>query len=685
MIVQVGEQEIEFPDSMSEEEVTAAVRRLFPPKQAKEAGPNPATDFGGLPLRPFGIDTGLTMPEGVSRFAAGVGQGLTNLARGAGQTLGMVDTQDIRDAEARDAPLNNTGAGMGGNLAGTIAGLVPSAFIPGANTLAGSAAIGAGAGLLAPVTDDNVALGKLRSATVGGILGPATILGGRAAHGAYSGLKGLVEPFREAGQQAIVGRALNRFATNADDVANTAANARATVPGYAPTLAEVAQDPGISALQRGLMNTPDAAGVIGAVENSNAVALKNAIGLLGGDDAAMTAAQTARKQASEPLYTAARQSTSLADPSRTVSLIDRITKANPANKALITPLNEIRESLFEAYPLQQRGSDAWKALNDVLSGPYGARQGSVALKEARTVMDRVRKGTITADEALEQLKPVTKKLSGVRNKTFADALDIAKQHIKTPDYVLRQNPQHLMSAVDNVKALLGKQENAFVKRELTTIKKSLTNQLAKATPEFKQAERTFAQMSQPINQMQIGGLLSNKLSPALDDFAQGGGLNANAYAAALRDSKQVVKQATGLKNKDIGDVLTPEQMATINNVGTTLARRVSANNLSRPVGTNTAQNLASQNLMQQIAGPLGVPASFMEARVWPTILRPFNAALRGQEPAINQKMAEAITNPQLAAQLMRAGVPKEKVGPLIQKMARYGAMPGLLSVNTTQQ
>lgn len=684
MIVEVGNQEIEFPDSMSVEEVQAAMRRLMPPK-AKDAGPNPATEYGGLPLRPFGLDTGLTMPEGVSRVMAGAGAGLANLARGAGQTLGVVDTQNIRDAEQRDAPLMDTAGGMTGNILGTVSGLAPAAFIPGANTLAGASAIGAGTGLMAPVTDDNVAVGKLRSAAIGGLFGGGAIAAGRAAHGAYSGLKGLVEPFREAGQQAIVGRALNRFATNADDVANTAANARATVPGYAPTLAEVAQDPGISALQRGLMNTPDAAGVIGAVENSNAVALKNAIGLLGGDDAAMTAAQTARKQASEPLYTAARQSTSLADPSRTVSLIDRITKANPANKALITPLNEIRESLFEAYPLQQRGSDAWKALNDVLSGPYGARQGSVALKEARTVMDRVRKGTITADEALEQLKPVTKKLSGVRNKTFADALDIAKQHIKTPDYVLRQNPQHLMSAVDNVKALLGKQENAFVKRELTTIKKSLTNQLAKATPEFKQAERTFAQMSQPINQMQIGGLLSNKLSPALDDFAQGGGLNANAYAAALRDSKQVVKQATGLKNKDIGDVLTPEQMATINNVGTTLARRVSANNLSRPVGTNTAQNLASQNLMQQIAGPLGVPASFMEARVWPTILRPFNAALRGQEPAINQKMAEAITNPQLAAQLMRAGVPKEKVGPLIQKMARYGAMPGLLSVNTTQQ
>ena len=135
----------------------------------------------------------------------------------------------------------DTAGGMSGNILGTVAGLVPAAFIPGANTLAGASAIGAGTGLMAPVTDDNVALGKLRSAAIGGLLGGGTIAAGRAAHGAYSGLKGLVEPFTGGGQAAIVGRALNRFATNADDVANAASNARSTVPGYSPTLAEVVQ------------------------------------------------------------------------------------------------------------------------------------------------------------------------------------------------------------------------------------------------------------------------------------------------------------------------------------------------------------------------------------------------------------------------------------------------------------
>ena len=640
------------------------------------------------------IKAGLATPQemfnptegmsGVDKFLAGMGAGVTNLARGAGQTLGLVDSQDIRDSAALDSSLMDTGAGTAGNIAGTIAALVPTAFIPGANTLAGSAAIGAATGALAPVADDNVLKGKATNALTGGLLGPAAILGGRAIHSGWNAAKGLVEPFTAGGQSAIVGRALNRFSSNADDVANAASSARSSVPGYKPTLAEVAQDPGISTLQRGLMNTPDGAAIIGPVEQANAVTLKNTIGLLGGDEAAMAAAETARKQASTPLYTAASNSKALADPTRTVNLIDRIIAKHPANQALVTPLNKIRESLFESYPAQQRGSDAWKVLNEVVNGPYGTRQGSVAIKSARTVMDRVRKGTITPDEALDELKPIAKQLSKVRNKTFSDALELAKQHMRTPDYVLRQNPGQLMSAVDNLKAMLGNPENAFVKGQLTTIKKSLVNQISKAAPEYRMAERAFAQGSQPINQMQVGGLLGKKLSPALDDFYQGGGLNANSYASALRDSKNLVKQATGLKNKGLADVLTTDQMATVNNVGETLAKRANANNLARPSGTNTAQNLASENLMRQISGPLGIPSSFMEARVWPTLLRPFNAALRGQDPAINQKMAQAMVDPQLAAHLMRAGVPKEKIGPLIQQIARYGAMPGLLSGNVAQ-
>jgi hypothetical protein len=525
-----------------------------------------------------------------------------------------------------------------------------------------------------------VLLEKAKSAGIGAALGPASILAGRGLHAGVNAVSGLLEPFRAKGQDAIVGRILNRFATNADDAARSAGSATSPVPGYQQTLAEATQDPGLATLQRAVMNT-DAAAQIGVAERSNAEALKTAIRGIAGDDTAMAAAVQARTAASNPLYRAASQSTNLADPGRTVRLIDRMLEANPANKALTGPLKEIRETLFEPYPLRQRGSDAWKALDDVINGSKRGLPGWSEAKQARTVLDRVRKGAIDADEALAQLKGV----KTPKSKAFQDAVDLAKQYIKTPDYVLRQKPQHIMSALDNIDAMLGNADNTFVRRELMTIKKSLANQLQKAAPEYKAAEQTFAQMSRPINQMQIGGLLSDKLSPALDDYAQTGLLRPGNFAEALRRPQQLVKQATGLKRGSLEKVMEPDQIGLINDVGEALARRASAQNLARPAGTNTAQNLSAQNLMRQIAGPLGLPESFMDARVWPTALRPVSFAFQAQEPAINQVLANAITDPKLAARLMKAGVPKEKVGEVIQAIARYGVMPAALSTNTAQE
>lgn len=661
MIVEVGDQEIEFPDDMPIEEIQRVLRQRFRPKAVQET---------------FDPTEGMS---GTDRFLAGVGKGMTDLARGTGQLVGLVDQESIKEAADRDAALMDTTGGMAGNLVGNLAMLLPTAFIPGANTLGGSAAIGAASGLLTPVAEDNVLLEKAKSAGIGAGFGVGSILAGRGLHAGVNAASGLLEPFRAKGQDAIVGRVLNRFALNSDDAARAAGSATSPVPGYQQTLAEATQDPGLATLQRAVMNT-DAAAQIGAAERANAVALKDAIAGIAGDDTAMTAAVQARTAASNPLYTAAKQSKNLADPVRTVRLIDRMLEANPANKALTGPLKEIRETLFESYPLQQRGSDAWKALDDVINGPKRGLPGWAEAKKARTIMDRVRKGAIDADEALSQLKGVTPK-----GKAFQEAVDLARQYIKTPEFVVRQKPQHIMSALDNIDAMLGKADNAFVRRELLTVKKSLANQLQKAAPEYKAAEQTFAQLSRPINQMQIGGLLSNKLSPALDDFAQTGLLRSASFAESLRRPQQLVQQATGLKRGLLDKIMEPEQLDTINNVGTALANRVSAQNMARPVGTNTAQNLSAQNLMRQIAGPLGLPESFMDAKVWPTLLRPVSFAFQAQEPAINQVLANAITDPQLAARLMKAGVPKEKLGEVIQTLARYGGMPAALSTNTAQE
>ena len=84
------------------------------------------------------------------KFLAGVGKSFVDIGRGAGQLVGAYSDKDIENKKQLDAPLMNTKMGQAGNLAGSIAAFAPTALIPGANTVAGSALIGSAMGVLQP-------------------------------------------------------------------------------------------------------------------------------------------------------------------------------------------------------------------------------------------------------------------------------------------------------------------------------------------------------------------------------------------------------------------------------------------------------------------------------------------------------------------------------------------------------
>lgn len=84
---------------------------------------------------------------------AGAGKFVADSARGVGQMMGLVDEQDVAEARKRDAPLMETTAGKVGNIAGGIAAFVPTALIPGANTITGGALSGAAFGAMQPTVE----------------------------------------------------------------------------------------------------------------------------------------------------------------------------------------------------------------------------------------------------------------------------------------------------------------------------------------------------------------------------------------------------------------------------------------------------------------------------------------------------------------------------------------------------
>jgi len=62
---------------------------------------------------------------GSEKFMAGVGQGMTNIARNVGNITGFVSDEEMEQRKEQDAPLLSTGAGMTGSLTGEVAALAP--------------------------------------------------------------------------------------------------------------------------------------------------------------------------------------------------------------------------------------------------------------------------------------------------------------------------------------------------------------------------------------------------------------------------------------------------------------------------------------------------------------------------------------------------------------------------------
>jgi hypothetical protein len=510
----------------------------------------------------------------LQNWLAGAGKATEDIGRGVGQMVGLESRADVQASRERDAPLMATKAGKFGDITGTAVDLLPTARIPGAGTLAGAAAIGAGTGLLQPSTSTKE---TLLNAGAGGLMGPAAILAGRGIGSLYQGARSALEPLFQGGQERIAGRTLQSFAGDPAAQAAAAANLGrppAVLPGVQPTTAEIANNPGLAQLERTVRNNPEGLTALTARNQANRAAMTGALQQIAGTDADQAAAAAARSAASRPLYQAAGQVTVPADA-------------------------ELGRIL--ARPSVQ---NAW------------ARAAQLAAERGET---------LTGQNA---------------NDISGNTLQYLKMALQD---TANAGPQRGMGSheLGSVRATMG----------------DLQDWITRNVPQLRAADQAYAAGSAPINQMQIGRELSDRLQPALADFGNNSRLNAASYANAVRNGDQLAQNVTGNARATLAGTLTPDQTTTIRQIGEQLARRANADELGRAVGSNTAQNLASQNLLRQIAGPLGMPQGLAERMAGSTlgqsIARPYQWAAAAGEPRIMQTLTRASLDPQYAAQLLR--------------------------------
>lgn len=259
----------------------------------------------------YGATSGMSTTD---KVLAGAGKAFADTGRGVGQLLrkvmpdkaadaiGLPTQADIDEAKRTDAPLMKTTAGKVGNIGGSVAIALPTVFIPGAQSVAGSAAVGAGMGFIQPVASDE---SRLKNTLVGGAVGGAAPVVARTVAAGYKGAKALVEPFTQGGREAIAGRTLQRFGVDAADVAGATSNP--TITGARQTLAEQITRPeaaaGAARLQDAMRAAdPEIAAKMAAREVENNAARVGTLTDMAGAGGQRDFYQAARSQAAKDLY-----------------------------------------------------------------------------------------------------------------------------------------------------------------------------------------------------------------------------------------------------------------------------------------------------------------------------------------------------------------------------------------------
>lgn len=306
----------------------------------------------------------------------------------------------VADRRDIDKDLMSTGAGLAGNVTGTLAQLLTPGLAARGTTAAplllpttvrGNVAQGVVFGSAQPATSGADVAQNAAMGGAGGLLGAAVpkLIGGsvRAA-------KSLVAPFTQRGAEGAAARVVQGFA---EDPARLLVRQPSAVPGVQRTLAEETLDPGIAQLQRTVAAREGA--TFDSMRRSNNAARVGAIRQFAGDEADVAAAEAARDGAAMPLLRQAEGVTGV-DTQPVRELVQQTIESNASRPTVRDAVRDVQAALNEAGDDVASLYNLRKYIDDMLQGRVGGDQGyaRAASRELQGV-----KGTL--DQQMEAASP----------------------------------------------------------------------------------------------------------------------------------------------------------------------------------------------------------------------------------------------------------------------------------------
>lgn len=462
-----------------------------------------------------------------------------------------------------------------------VAGYLPK----GAALLRKLASFGTQGGLIGatqPVTDGDY--GTQKTLQVGG--GAAT---GMALPAAVSTLRAagrvaapIVAPQRVANSQ--LARLFGSDAGTLDKLTN----ARQFVPGEQVTAAQAIQTPQAVMVEKALRNRPDMRAQFADVDNANNAARMNVVRGHAGDEAQMTAAVNARREATRPFIAEhlqpgpentrfARAQKQLADftgsrqmPMSEFKIVDEARKI--AGQVQRGTLDE-KEGVQQIQALQPRLKASQKAIEQALTtvNKNMVDPGRIA----KTLQQLSLSGNATVRAAAKQHLALLGEHRDAAGKVPAYALDDIRQNIGS------MLAQHAPNGV------VGSQESALY----GPVASKIVSTLDRTIPGYRDYLSAYRAGSVPINTMEASQRI---LAPA-----DTGGLNSAGDSVLT-----LARLNSGLNKADKSRYgLSPQARADMQGVRQSLQRGSISNSVNSP-GSDTAYNLAADGwLAQQLYGP----------------------------------------------------------------------------------
>ena len=237
-----------------------------------------------------------------------------------------------------------------------------------------------------------------------------------------------------------------------------------------------------------------------------------------------------------------------------------------------------------------------------------------------------------------------------QNPYFADALPDA---LKLAEAKGVNSKEGLTEVLHYVKISLDKMlsrrgDTALAKTEqaaVNDLKDQLVGWMGKKNPAYDEARLAFAEASKPINEMQVGQFLSDKLASPLEASER-----AAAFATAVKDAPATLKTSTGSSRYNkLEDVLSPENTASVNAVLEDLKRKAATDALAK--GTNLPGGSAlkeGQNF--RLPNLLSTPATIANYLI--------KTVGEGADAKINKVAAEQYLDPKKLAEALKKFRPK---------------------------